>query len=331
MRILVTGGAGFIGSSLVDELLELGHEVVCLDNFDPFYDPALKYRNIRSAQTNKNFTLVKGDVRDSSALQRCLEGRRVDVVVHLAAMAGVRPSIRQPELYYDVNVMGTGRLLEAMRAFDVKKLVFGSSSSVYGNNPKVPFSESGSVDRPVSPYAATKKAGELLCHTYHHLYGFDISCLRFFTVYGPRQRPEMAIAKFTSKILKNEPIQLFGDGSTRRDYTYIGDIVKGLVASVEKVKGYEIINIGGAATISLRELVAKLEEITGSKAIIEWLEPQPGDVDTTYADISKASQLLEYSSEYPIERGLRDYVEWLKAWDCAYNVHDRMESGTCES
>ena len=310
MTILVTGGAGFIGSHLIDTLLSQNHDVVCLDNFDTFYDPAIKRGNIRPALPQKNYTLVEGDIRDASALQRCFDGKKIDVVVHLAARAGVRPSILQPELYYDVNVTGSLRLLEAMRLSGVKKLVFASSSSVYGNNPKVPFAESDPVDNPISPYAATKKAGELLCHTYHHLHGFDVFCLRFFTAYGPRQRPEMAIHKFAKNIMDGEPITMFGDGSTMRDYTFVDDIVQGVISSIQNVKGYEIFNLGESNTISLANLISLLEKKLGKKAIIKQMPEQPGDVKLTNADITKAKRMIAYNPKTSIEEGLSAFVEW---------------------
>ena len=310
MTILITGGAGFIGSHLVDWMLASGNEVVCLDNLDTFYSPEIKKENIKAASGNKNYSLIEGDIRDIATLKKCFSQNKINVVVHLAARAGVRPSIQQPELYYDVNVTGTLRLLEAMLLSGVKKLVFGSSSSVYGNNPKVPFSESDPVDNPISPYAATKKAGELLCHTYHHLHGFDVFCLRFFTAYGPRQRPEMAIHKFAKNIMDGEPITMFGDGSTMRDYTFVDDIVQGIVASTQNVKGYEIINLGDSKTISLKNLIVLLEEKLGRKAIVKQMPEQPGDVKLTNADITKAIRMIGYNPNTSIENGLGLFVEW---------------------
>lgn len=310
MTILVTGGAGFIGSQLVEKLLLQRHEVICLDNFDDFYDVKIKLQNITAASVQSNYDLVEGDIRDASALQECFNRKKVDIVVHLAARAGVRPSIQQPELYYDVNVIGTLRLLEAMRTSGVKKLVFGSSSSVYGNNPKVPFTESDPVDNPISPYAATKKAAELLCHTYHKLYDFDIFCLRFFTVYGPRQRPEMAIHQFVRNIVDGNPITMYGDGSTLRDYTYVDDILQGVLAAIQNVRGYEILNLGESRTIALKNLIALLEERIGKKAIIRQLPEQLGDVKLTNADISKARRLIGYNPKVPIEDGLSLFVKW---------------------
>src|SRR5207249_2703056 len=257
--VLVTGGAGFIGSHLVEALLGAGREVVVLDNFDEFYDPAVKRKNVESFQGRAGFSLVPGDIRDAGLVESVFVSHPIGVVVHLAARAGVRPSIQNPLLYADVNVNGTTLLLEACRRHGIGKFIFGSSSSVYGNNSKVPFSERDDVDRPISPYAATKRAGELLCATYHHLYNLDIFALRFFTVYGPRQRPEMAIHKFTRLIDRGLPLQRFGDGSTRRDYTYITDIVAGVLRAIERVQGFEILNLGGSQTTSLADLITLLE------------------------------------------------------------------------
>jgi len=311
-HVLVTGGAGFIGSHLVEALLAAGSGVTILDNFDSFYDPAIKRRNIAGFAGRPEVTLIEGDLRDARAVESALAARRPDVVVHLAARAGVRPSIEEPVLYSDVNLNGTVMLLEACRRHGVKKFVFGSSSSVYGNNTKVPFSESDDVERPISPYAATKRAGELLCATYNALYGFDVHCLRFFTVYGPRQRPEMAIHKFTRLIDRGEPLPRFGDGSTRRDYTFVTDIVAGVLRSIERVRGYEIINLGGSRTTRLEELIAHLETRLGKKAIVDRQPDQPGDVVATWADVAKAERLLGYEPKTPIEAGLTTFVDWYR-------------------
>jgi len=312
MNILVTGGAGFIGSHVVERLLSSGHKVVCIDNFDDFYDHKIKRANISNALESKNFSLVEGDIRDVQALERCFNKFNINLVIHLAARAGVRPSLLQPELYYDVNVIGTLRLLEMMKKYHVTKMLFASSSSVYGNQQKTPFSESDRVDYPISPYAASKKACELLCHTYHHLYGFDIFCFRLFTVYGPRQRPEMAIHQFVRKIFNGETIVLYGDGSSKRDYTFIDDIVDGLMKSLNLLKGYEIINLGESRTISLIDLISTIERLTSRKANIRFEPMQPGDVITTFADIKKALELIDYKPNYPIEKGLSEFIAWYK-------------------
>ena len=309
---LVTGGAGFIGSHLVDSLLGEGNNVIVIDNYDDFYSKDLKLKNLSSALTFDTFQLVEGDIRDRNLLNDIFGNNHIDVVVHLAAKAGVRPSIKDPEGYYDVNINGTLNILEAMKAYDIKKMIFASSSSVYGNNEKVPFSESDSVDFPISPYAATKKSGELLCHTYHHLYDFKINCLRFFTVYGPRQRPDLAINKFSKRIMNGDPIQMFGDGTTKRDYTYIDDIVQGIKLAMENLNGFEIYNLGESRTIMLKELINLLENEMGKKAKIEKLPLQPGDVEQTYADISKARELLKYDPQFEIEEGIKNFVEWAK-------------------
>lgn len=308
-NILVTGAAGFIGSNLVRELLANGYYVTGVDNFDSFYDPAIKQANISGFIHDKNFTMHQGDIRDRDFLSGVFSESKFDCVVHLAARAGVRPSIADPELYYDVNVRGTLILLETMRVSGVGNLVFASSSSVYGNNKKVPFSESDNVDNPISPYAATKKAGELLCYNYHHLYGFNTYCLRFFTVYGHNQRPEMAIQQFGRLIKEGKPITMYGDGTTKRDYTYIDDIVSGILASIERVKGYEVINLGNNNTVELKALISYISEIIGAEAFIENKPLQPGDVDITYADISKAAGLLNYHPGHSIQEGLRRMFE----------------------
>jgi UDP-glucuronate 4-epimerase len=311
MKILVTGGAGFIGSSLVEKLTNENHNVFCLDNFDTFYDPLIKRQNIEQCLGKNNYTLIEGDIRDKIILNKIFAENEIELVIHLAARAGVRPSILEPELYYDVNVVGTLMLLEAMKAANVTRMIFASSSSVYGNNEKVPFSESDNVDFPISPYAATKKAGELLCHTYHHLYGFDIFCLRFFSVYGPKQRPEMAIHNFASKILDDRPISVYGDGTSKRDYTFIEDIVDGTVSAMYKLKGYEVINLGESKTYSLNTVIALLEKSLSKKAIINKLPSQPGDVHLTNADISKAKSLIGYEPKTNLEEGISKFVSWL--------------------
>jgi len=310
MSVLVTGGAGFIGSHLVERLLKDGHRVICLDNFDDFYDPAAKRRNLKPALQESRFRLVEGDLRDAGLLRMIFQEEKIEIIVHLAARAGVRPSIQNPLLYADVNIRGTMNLLEACREQGVGRFIFASSSSVYGNNPKIPFAEEDAVDNPISPYAATKKAGELICHTYHHLYGLDVACLRYFTVYGPRQRPEMAIHQFTRLIDRGKKVFLFGDGSSCRDYTYIDDAIEGTQEALRREHGYEIYNIGGSQTTSLLELVHLLEERMGKKALIEHLPAQPGDVGRTFADIRKAKQRLGYQPGVGMAEGLGRFVRW---------------------
>jgi UDP-glucuronate 4-epimerase len=309
--VLVTGSAGFIGSHLVEHLLEQKKVIVGLDNFDPFYDPAAKRRNLTRAIDYDGFSLIEGDIRDTDLLHTIFKTHSIETVVHLAARAGVRPSIQQPLVYQDVNINGTMGLLEMARMYRVKKFVFASSSSVYGNNTKTPFSETDNVDYPISPYAATKKAGELLCYTYHHLYHFDVACLRFFTAYGPRQRPDMAVHKFTRLIYEGKEVPIFGDGQTRRDYTYIADIVQGIVGSMNyQESGYEIFNLGESQVTPLLPLVRLIETHMGKKASLQYLPEQPGDVKITYADISKARRLLGYAPSTSIETGVRCFVDW---------------------
>jgi UDP-glucuronate 4-epimerase len=310
MNILVTGGAGFIGSHLSERLLREGHRVIVLDNFDDFYDPRRKRKNLERLGSHPGFRLYEGDLRDEAFLNRLFSVETVEIVAHLAARAGVRPSIRFPALYADVNIRGTFNLLEACRHHAVGRVVFASSSSVYGNNPKVPFSETDNVDNPISPYAATKKAGELIAYTYHHLYGLNIACLRYFTVYGPRQRPEMAIHKFTRLIHQGKKLSLFGDGSSRRDYTFVEDAVEGTVNALQRSHGYQIYNIGESQTTSLRELVRLIEDRLGKKAVVEHLPTQPGDVDWTFADIQKAREELGYNPKTDMPTGLKKFVEW---------------------
>jgi len=310
MRFLVTGGAGFIGSSVVDRLLERGDEVVCLDNFDEFYSPGIKRRNIKGALGHKGFKLIEGDIRDFSLLEKLFAAEGIDMIFHPAARAGVRPSIVDPLLYEDVNIKGTMNLLEMATKHKVKGFIFASSSSVYGKNIKVPFSEEDRVDNPISPYAATKKACELICYTYHHLHGLNVSALRFFTVYGPRQRPEMAIHKFTRLIDNGRPVPLFGDGLSKRDYTYIDDIVDGVLKAADKNVPYGIFNIGESQTTELRELIGLIEKNLGKKAIIESHPDQPGDVPITYADITRAKEVLGYNPTTKVSDGVKKFVEW---------------------
>jgi UDP-glucuronate 4-epimerase len=312
MKALVTGAAGFIGSHLSERLLRDGWTVTGVDNFDTFYDPRVKRRNLAGCQSNGNFRLVEADIRDKAALEKAMEGD-TDVIVHLAARAGVRPSIAEPVLYMDVNIHGTVALLEVARQRHIGRFVFASSSSVYGNNEKVPFSEEDNVDFPISPYAATKKAGELICHTYHHLYGIAVNCLRFFTVYGPRQRPDLAIHKFARLIEAGEPIPIFGDGTMMRDFTYIDDIIDGVMAAIDRCTDYQIYNLGESQPISVTDLIMELENALGKKALRKYLAPQPGDVERTYADVTKAEIQLGYRPSTSIQAGLARFVAWLKA------------------
>ncbi|MFL6229013.1 MAG: GDP-mannose 4,6-dehydratase [Pyrinomonadaceae bacterium] len=311
-NILVTGGAGFIGSHLVDRLLaEGGWRVTVVDHFNDFYDPALKRANLAAHARDERFRLCAADIRDRDALEPIFAEGRFDSIVHLAARAGVRPSLTEPLLYNETNVTGTLNLLELARAHRVPQFVFGSSSSVYGENAKVPFSEDDPVSHPISPYAATKAAGELLCYTYAHLYGVRCVCLRFFTVYGARQRPDLAIHKFARLISAGQPIPVFGDGTTRRDYTFVDDIIAGVRAAIGyDATMFEAINLGESRTVELRELIALLERELGREAIINRQPPQPGDVPQTFADIAKARRLLGYNPRTQIEEGIRRFVEW---------------------
>jgi UDP-glucuronate 4-epimerase len=312
--ILITGGAGFIGSHLVDCLLAEGDwQVVALDDFNDFYDPSIKRDNIRTHLSNPNFKVLETDVRDLSALRRAFSETKYDCIVHLAARAGVRPSLKEPRLYVETNVNGTLNLLELARAQGVKQFIFGSSSSVYGINAKVPFSEDDPIFNPISPYAASKAAGELLCHSYAHLYGMRIVCLRFFTVYGARQRPDLAIHKFAKVIRAGKPIPVFGDGTTRRDYTYIDDIIAGVRAAIDYDKtNYEVINLGESRTVELRELISLLEKALGQRAEIDRQPTQPGDVPQTFADITKARRLIGYDPQTQIEEGIEKFVKWFR-------------------
>jgi len=310
-KVVVTGGAGFIGSHLCEALLAQGRDVIGLDNFDTFYDPRVKRRNLAPSLADPRFRLAEGDILDAPFVEEVL-GDRVDVVVHLAARAGVRPSIENPLLYQKVNVEGTAVLLEAARKFGIRRFVFASSSSVYGNNRKVPFHESDRVDHPISPYAATKKAAELLAHTYHHLFGMDITCLRFFTVYGPRQRPDLAIHKFVSLIEAGRPIPVFGDGTMRRDFTYIDDVIAGVLPAIERCKGYHIYNLGESRPVALSDLIRAIEDALGRKATLDRLPAQPGDVDQTYADVSAARADLGYEPSTDLATGLARFVEWFR-------------------
>ena len=314
-NFLVTGGAGFIGSHLVDRLLASNVErITVIDDFNDFYDPSIKRANIREQLDDSRYDIFEVDIRDRTALEEVFDGNDFDCIVHLAARAGVRPSLSEPQLYAETNINGTLNLLELARQKSIKQFVFGSSSSVYGINAKVPFSEDDPIRQPISPYAATKGAGELLCHTYSHLYGLRCICLRFFTVYGPRQRPDLAIHKFTKLISQSKPIPVFGDSATRRDYTYIDDIIDGVMAAIVYDKtDYEVINLGESRTVELNELISLLEKELDTRAIIDRQPPQPGDVPQTFADTSKARALLGYNPKTQIEAGLHRFVEWFQA------------------
>ena len=312
MHHLVTGGAGFIGSHLIERLLSEGHKITCLDNFNDYYDPAIKRKNIKNASQHPNYQLIEANILDEKKIKEIFQENIFDTVVHLAARAGVRPSVQNPQLYQEVNIRGTMNLLELAKEMGIKKFVMASSSSVYGNNKKVPFSEADPVDNPISPYAATKKACELIGYTYSALYDISVTCLRFFTVYGPRQRPDMAIHKFTKLIAHDKEIPIFGDGKAQRDFTFYTDIIDGLVASIERCKGYNIYNLGESRVVQLMELVALIEKNLGKKARKKWLPAQPGDVKITYSDISKAKTELDYNPKVAIEYGVSQFVEWYK-------------------
>ncbi len=313
-NILVTGGAGFIGSHLVKTLLNEGiWNVSVVDNFDEFYSPEFKRRNIEAFLDNPQFELNEIDICSRDEMREVFAKDNFDVIVHLAAKAGVRPSLIEPRACAETNVQGTLNLLELAKDFGVKQFVFGSSSSVYGARCEVPFSEKDKTSEPISPYAATKIAGEMLCHTYSHLYNIRTVCLRFFTVYGACQRPDLAIHKFAKLISENKPIPVFGDGKTRRDYTYIDDIIQGVRAAIDyDASIHEVINLGESQTVELQELIELLETKLGRKAIIDRREMQPGDVPQTFADISKAKELLNYSPQTKIENGIEKFVEWFE-------------------
>ncbi len=315
-HVLVTGAAGFIGSLLTERLLDQGHRVIGVDNFDPFYSPAEKRENLHRALAHPAFTLLEQDCAELDALDAALADEEVDVVIHLAAKAGVRPSIADPMAYARANLTATQAILELMRRRGASRLLFGGSSSVYGNNEKVPFSEDDPVERPISPYAATKRAGELLCHAYHHLHGIGVLSLRFFTVYGPRQRPDLAIRKFATRMLRGETIPVFGDGTTERDYTWADDILAGVVAAMARTRSnpgeFEIINLGESRTTELRRLIELIAAAVGVEPRIEHLPMQPGDVRRTFADVSKARKLLGYTPSMTVEEGIPRFVAWLK-------------------
>jgi UDP-glucuronate 4-epimerase len=312
MNILITGGAGFIGSNLTAALLENKNRVICIDNFNDYYDPEIKKENIRPFEGNLSYHLYHEDILNTDSLENIFSGHDIDIVIHLAARAGVRPSIENALLYEEVNVEGTIKLLDCCKRHRVRKFIFASSSSVYGGNKKIPFCEDDNIDCPVSPYAATKKAGELMCFTYSHLFDISIMCLRFFTVYGPCQRPEMAIHKFTRNIFNNEPIKVFGDGTSSRDYTYVDDITSVITKNIGNIKGYEIFNLGNSNPVKLSQLIELIEKETGKKAFLEYTGMQPGDVITTYADITKARKMLKYNPSTSIGEGIKKFVSWYR-------------------
>lgn len=310
MRILLTGGAGFIGSHVAEALLRLGHDLTIVDNFNDFYPPRIKEANIESVRLAGDFDLRRADLLDLEALRDIFRECRPEAIIHLAAYAGVRPSLENPALYDRVNVTGTIHLLDLARDSGIRSFIFGSTSSVYGVNSKVPFSETDPLDTPISPYAVTKRAAELLCYTYHYNYGLPVTCLRFFTVYGPRQRPEMAIHKFTRMILEGEPIPIYHQGLSRRDYTYVDDIVQGVTSALGHRFDFEVINLGNSQTVGLLDLVRLIELNTGTEAKTQLMPAQPGDVPITYADIQKARRLLGYQPTTPIESGVSRFVDW---------------------
>ncbi|OCX54034.1 epimerase [Mucilaginibacter sp. PPCGB 2223] len=312
-KILVTGAAGFIGSNLINQLLGAGLQVIGIDNFDDFYPKAIKETNLNTAFKYTSFSFFKSSILDIDSTGMPDD---IDCVIHLAAKAGIQPSINDPSGYIDTNIQGTQAILNFMQNKRIKKLVFASSSSVYGNTDKVPFLESAKTDEPISPYAATKKAGELLCKTMHHLTGIDIICLRLFTVYGPGQRPDLAIHKFFKLINSNKPIQLYGDGSTSRDYTYVSDIVNGINLAANYLMAndnvFEIVNLGNEYPVSLNELIKIIKEVAEVPVNINMIDKKPGDVDITYADITKAKQLLGYAPSVTIEQGIRNFYNWFR-------------------
>ncbi len=313
MNILITGVAGFIGSHSAEKFLSKGHTVIGIDNFDPFYGRTFKMHNLENLTREAGFSFFEGDMLGKDFINNLISRHKVEVVVHLAAKAGVRPSMDHIHDYYQTNVTGTINLLECMRANGVNKMLFASSSSIYGNNEKIPFSETDPVDNPISPYASTKKSCELLCHVFTHLYGFDITCLRFFTVFGPRQRPDLAIHKFTRLIEMGKPIPFFGDGSTARDYTYVSDITDGIDCAFQHMKGYKLYNLGESRIILLKDLIKVIEERLGKKAILDLKPMQPGDAVITFADISKARKEIGYQPQFDLKTGIDNFVTWYLA------------------
>lgn len=311
---LITGGAGFIGSTLAERLLNENNKVIVIDNFCDFYDPRIKEKNIEKCLGNENYILYRVDIRNMNELEKIFNENKIDAIVHLAAMAGVRPSIENPILYQEVNGIGTQNILEQAKKHNINSLVMASSSSVYGNCKEVPFREDFVVDYAISPYAATKKSNEVMAHVYHKLYNMNIIMLRFFTVYGPKQRPDLAINKFTRLMLEGKKIPMFGDGSTSRDYTYVDDIVDGIIRSVNYVEEndnvYEIINIGNSSPVSLLEMINTIGEVLGVTPVIEKLPMQAGDVERTFADVSKAKKLLGYEAKTSFKDGIKKFVDW---------------------
>lgn len=323
LKMFVTGAAGFIGSHLCEALLKTGHDVVGIDNLNDFYDPKIKQKNLddvgaTAKQIGRKFIFHKADIRDDEALQRIFKAHPFDVVVHLAAMAGVRSSMEKPAEYADVNIVGTIKLFEVVQGSGIKKFVLASSSSIYGNSDRVPFSENDPVNNPISPYAATKKAAELVCHVYHLTYNMTVACLRFFTVYGPRQRPDLAIHKFTQLMYAGKPVPVYGDGSKSRDFTYIDDTIDGVLRAIKWTADqpkprYEIFNLGESQTISVETMIAEIERATGLQAKRDFQPDMPGDVNKTFADITKAKKILGYNPTMSFERGMKNFVAWYKA------------------
>ncbi|MCI8641831.1 MAG: SDR family NAD(P)-dependent oxidoreductase [Clostridia bacterium] len=319
----ITGGAGFIGSSLSERLIKEGNKVITIDNFCDFYNPNIKETNIKELNQSENFKIYRKDIRDRQAIKEIFDENNIDIIMHLAAMAGVRPSIENPVLYQEVNCMGTQNILEEMKAHNIKNLVMASSSSVYGNCKQVPFREDMVVDFAISPYAATKKANEVMTHVYHKLFNINVMMLRFFTVYGPKQRPDLAINKFTRFMLEGQEIPMFGDGTTSRDYTYIDDIVNGIIKScnycMQNKDVYEILNIGNSSPISLKDMILTIGQALGVEPKIKQLPMQPGDVERTYADISKAKKLIGYNPKVSFKTGINNFVNWYKENQELYN------------
>lgn len=313
MKVLVTGGAGFIGSHLSEALLRRGDKLVIVDDLNDYYSPAIKKKNLQAISRIDNYTFYHLDIRNAVAMRELFEKEQPEQVVHLAARAGVRPSLQAPVLYEEVNVVATIHLLELSKEFQVQNFIFASSSSVYGINSKVPFREDDPIEKPVSPYATTKRSGELLVFNYSHLYALKATCLRFFTVYGPRQRPEMGIHNFTRRILAGEPVQIFGDGTSSRDYTYIDDIIEGVLAALDRPQGFAIYNLGNSSPVTLNRLLEIVEQACGKEAKRIYLPDQPGDVPTTYADITLAARELNYYPQTDLETGIARFVDWYKS------------------